>query len=333
MVISYFHMEDFSLHPDFLDSSKLEQRATRDGYGTGLLELGAANPHVVVLCADLSESTRSIWFQEKYPDRFIEMGVAEQNLAAVASGLAAVGKIPFMASYATFSPGRNWEQIRTTICINNRGVKICGAHAGISVGPDGATHQALEDIALMRALPRMTVLVPSDAHEARKATIAAANWPGPVYIRVGRAAAPVFTTAQTPFAIGKSYVLKSGQDAAILSTGSVTYAALLAAHALEKEGLSVRVVSCPTVKPLDEALVLAAARETRRLITVEEHQAAGGFGGAVAEVVSSQAPVPILRVGIPDRFGESGEPAELLRHFGLDAPGIIKQVREFLLDT
>lgn len=323
-------MHSFPLQHDFCNPLKLASKPTRDGYGSGLLELGATNPNVVVLCADLSESTRSQWFQQKYPDRFIEIGVAEQNLATVASGLAAVGKIPFISSYATFSPGRNWEQIRTTICLNNRGVKICGAHAGISVGLDGATHQALEDIALMRVLPRMTVLAPSDAEEARKATIAAANCPGPVYLRMARAATPVFTLAQTPFAIGKSYVIKPGTDATIVSAGSITYAALLAAHALEKEGVNVRVVSCPTIKPLDEAVVLLAARETRRLITVEEHQIAGGLGGAVAEVVSSQAPVPILRIGIQDRFGQSGEPAELLAYFGIDRDGIIRQVRDFL---
>lgn len=318
------------LSENFLDPSKLEQKPTRDGYGLGLLELGARNPNVVVLCADLSESTRSLAFKEKYPERFIEIGVAEQNLATVASGLAAVGKIPFIASYATFSPGRNWEQIRTTACLNNQPVKICGAHAGISVGPDGATHQALEDIALMRVLPNMTVLVPSDTEEARKATVAVADWPGPVYLRMARAASPVFTTRESPFKIGECYLLKEGKDATIIGTGSLTYNALLAAHALEKEGRSVSVISCPTIKPMDARPIIEAAKATKRLITVEEHQVAGGLGGAVAEIVSSNAPVPILRLGIHDRFGESGEPAALLKHFGLDVEGITKQVREFL---
>lgn len=303
---------------------------TRDGYGKGLVELGEKNPNVVALCADLTDSTRTEWFRQKYPNRFIEIGVAEQNLITVGAGLAAVGKIPFIASYATFSPGRNWEQIRTTACLNNRPVKICGAHAGISVGPDGATHQALEDIAIMRALPNMTVVAPSDAEEARKATIAAAEWPGPVYLRFARVATPVFTRPDSPFAIGKAYVLKDGTDATIIGTGALTYQALCAAHRLEQEGVHARVISAPTIKPIDQECILKAARETGRLITVEEHQVVGGLGGAVAEIITSNHPTALLRIGIHDRFGESGEPAELLRHFKLDAAGIYEQVKAFI---
>ena len=323
-------MSDFPLQPDFLNPAKLLQKPTRDGYGLGLVEAGEKDPNVVALCADLTESTRTEWFAKKFPERFIEVGVAEQNLAALASGLAAVGKVPFMASYATFSPGRNWEQIRTTICLNNQPVKICGAHAGISVGPDGATHQALEDLALMRVLPNMAVIVPADSEEARKATLAAAVWPGPVYLRFGRSATPVFTLPESPFKIGEAYVLKDGSAATIVSTGSASYTALKAAYNLEKAGLNVRVLHCPTLKPMNEAPLLAAARETKRLITLEEHQVVGGLGGAVAEIVSSNVPVPILRLGIGDCFGQSGEPSELMRHFGIDEESVTQKARGFI---
>ena len=318
------------LHKDFLKTDKLESKPTRDGFGIGLKELGETNPNVVALCADLTESTRMHWFAEEYPERFVEIGVAEQNLATVAAGLAAVGKIPFAASYATFSPGRNWEQIRTTAAYNNVPVKIVGAHAGISVGPDGATHQALEDIALMRVIPNMTVLVPSDMEEARKATIAAAEHDGPVYLRFGRSGTPQFTTHDTPFKIGDVYELKSGHDATIISTGSMTYNALCAAHELAYKNFDVRVLSVPTIKPMDPELVIKAAKETGRLITVEEHQVSGGLGGAVAEIVTSNHPVQILRLGIHDRFGESGSPDELMKHFKLDKEGIVRQVTSFL---
>lgn len=307
----------------------IEQKPTRDGFGTGAVEAGKADPRVVVLCADLAESTRAEWFQKEFPERFIEMGVAEQNMATVAAGMAAAGKVPFIASYAAFSPGRNYEQLRTTVALNALPVKICGMHAGVSVGPDGATHQMLEDIGMMRMLPGMTVIAPADAEEARKAVIAAAQTDGPVYLRFGRAATPVFTTAETPFAIGKALVLFASEkpQVALLSTGSLSYAALLAANALAEEGVGALVLHVPTIKPLDEEAVLAAAQQAGRVVTIEEHQAAGGFGSAVAELLSEQHPVPIRRLGVADRFGQSGTPDELLAHYGLDATHIADVAR------
>ena len=303
---------------------------TRDGYGKGLVKAGQADERVVVLCADLTESTRSHWFAEKFPNRFIEIGVAEQNLALVASGMAAAGKIPFISSYATFSPGRNNEQIRTNICINNMPVKIAGAHAGISVGPDGATHQALEDIALMRVLPRMVVVVPCDAIEAEKATIAIAKNGQPSYIRLGRAPTPVITTAKTAFKIGKANVLREGKDVAIIACGSLVAQALLAAQELEGQGVECMVVNNHTIKPIDEETIVAAARTCGAIVTAEEHQIAGGLGSAVAEVMAKTHPVPMEFVGIHDRFGESGQPDELMRKFGLTADGIIISIKKIL---
>jgi transketolase len=307
----------------------IEKRSTRDGFGTGVVEAGKNDPNVVVLCADLKESTRAEAFETAYPDRFVEMGVAEQNMATVASGMARVGKVPFAASYAAFSPGRNYEQIRTTIALNRMPVKLCGMHAGVSVGPDGATHQMLEDIGLMRMLPHMTVLVPADAEEARKAVVAAAMTDGPVYIRFGRANTPVFTTPETPFEIGKALVLWTDEkpSVAILSTGSLSYTALLAARALSESGTMVIVLHVPTVKPLDEEAILAVAKQVGAVVTVEEHQAAGGFGSAIAEYLSTAHPLPIQRLGIQDQFGQSGTPEELLAHYGLDAASIESAVR------
>jgi transketolase len=299
----------------------IKQAATRDGFGTGVVEAGKADPRIVVLCADLKESTRAEEFEKVFPERFIEMGVAEQNMATVGSGMAAAGKIPFIASYAAFNPGRNYEQIRTTIALNQVAVKICGMHAGVSVGPDGATHQMLEDIALMRALPHMTVIAPIDAEEARKAVIAAAQTNGPVYLRFGRSATPMLTTKETSFQIGKALKLwtSDAPKLAILSTGSLGYTALLAARALAEKGVESIVLHVPTIKPLDEAAVLDAAKHAGRVLTVEEHQAAGGFGSAVAEFLSEHHPVPIKRLGVQDQFGQSGSPEELLAHYGLDA--------------
>jgi transketolase len=307
----------------------IEKRSTRDGFGTGVVEAGKNNPNVVVLCADLKESTRAEAFETAYPDRFVEMGVAEQNMATVASGMARVGKIPFAASYAAFSPGRNYEQIRTTIALNRMPVKLCGMHAGVSVGLDGATHQMLEDIGLMRMLPHMTVLVPADAEEARKVVVAAAMTDGPVYIRFGRANTPVFTTPETPFTIGKALVLWKDEkpSVALLATGPQSYTALVAARALSESGIGVIVLHVPTVKPLDEEAILAVAKQVRAVVTVEEHQAAGGFGSAIAEYLSTAHPLPIQRLGIQDQFGQSGTPDELLAHYGLDATSIEKAVR------
>ncbi|MDO8576313.1 MAG: transketolase C-terminal domain-containing protein [bacterium] len=311
----------------------IEKAATRDGFGTGVVEAGKANSNVVVLCADLKESTRADVFEKEFPDRFIEMGVAEQNMATVASGMAAMGKIPFVTSYACFNPGRNYEQIRTTIALNRANVKVCGMHAGVSVGPDGATHQMLEDIGMMRMLPGMTVINPGDAEEARKAVLAAARQEGPVYLRFGRAATPVFTTPDTPFEIGKGLVLwkpEAGDqkpDVAIFSTGSLSHTAVLAARSLAAEGVESLVVHFATVKPLDEAAVLDAAKRTGRVITIEEHQVAGGFGSAVAELLADRHPVSVKRLGIQDQFGQSGTPDELLIHYGLSVLKIQETAR------
>ena len=325
------------LNPDAKLSAKIfaddiEKAPTRDGFGKGAVEAGKADPRVVVLCADLAESTRTDWFQKEFPERFVEMGVAEQNMATVASGMAAAGKIPFIASYAVFNPGRNYEQIRTTIALNQVPVKICGMHAGVSVGPDGATHQMLEDIGMMRMLPGMTVIAPGDAEEARKAVVAAAKTDGPVYIRFSRSATPVFTTSDTPFVIGKATMLwkSDAPKVAILSTGSVGYAALTAARALSEKGIESIVLHVPTIKPLDEEAVLAAAKLAGRVVTVEEHQAAGGFGSAVAEFLSQHHSVPMRLLGIADQFGQSGSPDELLAHYGLDTFHIEEVARAFV---
>ncbi|HEX2792555.1 MAG TPA: transketolase C-terminal domain-containing protein [Candidatus Paceibacterota bacterium] len=310
-------------------SKDIETASTRDGFGSGTVEAGKLDANVVVLCADLKESTRAEWFEKEFPDRFIEIGVAEQNLATVGAGLAAVGKVPFVASYAAFSPGRNWEQIRTTIALNEVKVIVCGMHAGVSVGPDGATHQMLEDIALMRALPHMNVIVPADAEEAKKAIMAAAVADGPSYIRFGRSAVPTFTTPETPFALGKALPLwESGKpQVAMLTTGSMAYDALVAARSLDADGIGSVVVSFPSVKPLDEAAVLDAAKRAGHVVTVEEHQVAGGFGSAIAEFLSERYPVPVKRLGVQDAFGQSGTPAELLAHYGLDSAAIARTAR------
>lgn len=305
----------------------VEKKSTRDGFGTGTVEVGEKNKDVVVLCADLSESTRAEWFQKKFPERFIEVGVAEQNLAALGSGFAAAGKIPYIASYAAFSPGRNYEQIRTTIALNEQHVIICGMHAGVSVGPDGATHQMLEDIGLMRMLPHMTVIVPADAEEARKAVVAVVQEKGPVYIRFGRSNVPVFTTSNTPFEIGKALTLWKSEKptVALLGTGSMSYNALVAARALDAEGISSLVLHVPTVKPLDDEAVVAAAKLAGKVITIEEHQTAGGFGSAIAECLAKKYPVPMQFIGLQDEFGQSGEPDQLIEHYGL-APAHIAEV-------
>jgi transketolase len=301
-----------------------------------------------VLCADLAESTRAEWFQKEFPERFIEVGVAEQNMAALGSGFAAAGKIPFIASYAAFSPGRNYEQIRTTIALNRMHVVVCGMHAGVSVGPDGATHQMLEDIALMRVLPHMTVIAPGDSEEARKAVVAAAQLQPrldasggkigtPIYIRFGRSATPVFTTTETPFEIGKAIELWHSSESSgtrpkvtLLGTGALSYQLLLAARALEAEGIGSIVIHSPTIKPLDEKTIMDAVKRTGYVVTLEEHQAAGGFGSAVSELVSEKHAVPVVRLGMPDVFGQSGTPEELLEHYGLTAVHVQEKVKELL---
>lgn len=290
----------------------------RKGYGRGLLEAGKRDEHVVGACADLTDSTTMNLFAQEFPDRFIEIGIGEQNLVTVGSGLAAMGKIPFVSSYAAFSPGRNWEQIRTTICLNYRPVKIVGSHAGVSVGPDGATHQMLEDIALMRALPRMVVLAPCDSVEAEKMTLAMAkDKKRPSYMRLAREATPIITTPDTPFEIGKAYVFREGTDVTLIATGTMTYQALVAADMLAKDGVSAEVVHVPTIKPLDDATILRSVKKTGAVVTAEEAQIIGGLGGAIAELLCEELPRPMYRIGMRDHFGESGEPTELIEHFGL----------------
>lgn len=317
------------LNPKIFDK-EVEEAPTRDGFGEGLVLAAQADKNVVGLCADLTESTRMLAFAEKFPERFIQVGVAEQNLVTVAAGMALIGKIPFTSSYATFSPGRNWEQIRTTICYNNVPVKIIGSHAGISVGPDGATHQALEDMAIMRALPNMVVICPADSIEAKKATIAIAKNKKPSYLRLSRDKVSVISTEKTPFEIGKANVLTEGSDVAIITCGQMVYRALIAAKQLKENKISVRVINCHTIKPLDKETILNAARDCGAIVTVEEHQVTGGLGGAVAEVISQHHPVPIKIIGIEDRFGESGKPDELLQKFGLTEESIIKNVNEVI---
>jgi transketolase len=311
-------------------SKDIVSEPIRKGFGKGLAEAGRRDVSVVAACADLTDSTQMGVFKGKYPERFIEIGVAEQNLVTVGSGLAAMGKVPFVSSYAAFMPGRCWEQIRTTICLNDRPVKLVGSHAGVSVGPDGATHQMLEDIALMRVLPNMVVLAPGDSVEAEKATLAMATDERPNYIRLAREATPVFTTAKTPFEIGKAYVFAPGEDITIIATGTMTYQALVAAEKLYKDGIDAEVVHCPTIKPLDSETILRSVKRTGKVITVEEAQAAGGLGSAVAELLAEQHPVPIKRMGMQDRFGESGKPEELLDHFGLTAKHIQLAVHHML---
>jgi transketolase len=268
-------------------------------------------------------------FRDAFPKRFIEVGIAEQNLVTVASGLARAGKTPFTSSYAAFSPGRNWEQIRTTATLNNQPVKIVGSHAGVSVGPDGATHQMLEDIALMRVLPNMVVVAPGDSIEAEKATKLIAENGNPTYLRLAREKTPIFSTEDSPFELGKAYVLKEGHDVSLFGTGTMTYQLLIAAKLLEEKGINAEVVHVPTIKPLDTHTLLASVRKTGRVVTAEEAQAAGGFGSAVSELLSETLPVPIKRIGMQDRFGESGAPAELLDYFGFTGEKIAKTVEAF----
>ncbi|QLJ53220.1 MAG: Transketolase, C-terminal section [Candidatus Fermentimicrarchaeum limneticum] len=315
---------------DSIDAPQAK-KPSRDGFGKALVELGAENTNVWVMTADVSESTRTHWFAEKFPERFVQVGVAEQNLAGVAAGIASCGKTVFISAYGVFSPGRNWDQLRVAICYNDVPVKLHGSHTGITVGPDGASHQALEDIAIVRVLPNITVIVPADAEEARKATLEVAKCEGPAYIRTCREKMPIFTTAGTPFAIGKANVYRFGDDVAIFACGPQVYESILAAEKLESEGISCAVVDCHTIKPIDVEAVKYWAGKTKFLVSVEEHQVSGGLGGALAEVVSEFARAhacTLKRHGINDIFCESGEPLELLKKYGLDADGIARFVRE-----
>jgi transketolase len=312
----------------FTDNEKSEP--IRAGLGRGLVVAGQQNDNIVALCADLTESTQIAPFAEAFPKRFVEIGIAEQNLVTVASGMALAGKIPFASGYAAFSPGRNWEQIRTTICLNERPVKVIGSHAGISVGPDGATHQMLEDIAMMRVLPNMVVIVPGDSVEAEKATLAIAASDKPSYIRLCREKTPIFSTSESPFEIGKAYILRDGTDVSLMGTGTMTYQLLVAANILSGIGINAEVVHVPTIKPLDDKVIIDSALRTGRVVTAEEAQIAGGLGGAVAELLSDRLPTPLLRLGMQDRFGESGAPMELFEHFGLSADHIAKAIEVFV---
>jgi transketolase len=336
------------LNPKLFDAD-VEQTPIRMGFGQGLLAAAEADECVVGLCADLTESTQMHLFAKKFPNRFVEVGISEQNLAAVASGMAAMGKIPFITSYAMFSPGRNWEQIRTTVCYNNQPVKIAGSHAGVSVGPDGGTHQAIEDIALMRIIPRMVVISPCDAVEAKKATIAAAKTNAPVYIRLAREKTPIITTEETPFEIGKAQMFYKSeirnpksetnpklqipnhkQRVGIIGTGSLLYKALVAARELEKEGIAASVLNLSTIKPLDEDAILSLARGCKGIVTIEEHQIAGGMGSVVAELLSQKMPTKIEFIGVRDQFGQTGTPGELIEHYGMGVESIKNAARNLL---
>lgn len=321
--------EEQKLNPKMFDED-VEQVPLRNGFGEGLVLAGDADENVVGLCADLTESTRMKAFADKYPDRFVQVGVAEQNLAATASGMAAMGKIPFITSYAMFSPGRNWEQIRTTICYNNVPVKIVGSHAGVSVGPDGGTHQAIEDMAIMRVIPRMVVIAPCDTHEAKKATIDAAKSGTPVYIRLAREKTPVMTTEDTPFEIGKAQVFWKGENSqvTIISCGALTHKALVVAKELESENINVTVINNHTIKPLDNETILESVKQTGAVVTVEEHQKKGGLGSAVAEFLAAELPTPIEFVGVDDKFGQSGKPEELIEEYNLGVSSIKEAVKK-----
>lgn len=319
-----------TLNKNLFEKDKLEMIPTRNGYGEGLVLAGKENKDVVVLCADLTDSTRSGYFQKEFPKRFIECGIAEQNMMSMASGLALSGKIPFVSTYSVFCPGINWGQIRVNVLQNDANVKITGAHAGISVGPDGMSHQGLEDMAIMRCLPGMVVLAPCDSIETRKATLAAARHEGAVYLRFAREKTPVFTTEKTPFKIGKAEIFKEGQDVTIIACGPLVYEALLTAKELAKEKISVEVINNHTIKPLDKETILRSVKKTRALVTVEEHQVMGGMGSAVIEMLAQKLPVPVEMIGVQDRFGESGSPEELLEAFGLTHPHIIKAIKRVL---
>lgn len=320
------------LNPKIFEKD-VEQLPIRKGFGEGLVLAGDENPNVVGLCADLTESTQMHLFAQKYPLRFVQVGVAEQNLVTVASGMAAMGKIPFTSSYAMFSPGRNWEQIRTTICYNDRKVVIVGSHAGISVGPDGGTHQAVEDLGIMRVMPNMVVLSPCDSIEAKKATLAISRTKDPAYLRLAREKTPIITTEETPFEIGKAQVFFAPPMKAkvgIIATGALVYKAIIAAKNFAEKGISVKVLNMATIKPLDNEAVIELAKEAGAIVTVEEHQVIGGLGSAVAEVLSQNYPVPQEFIGVKDKFGQSGKPEELLEHYGMGVSHIEAAIEKVL---
>lgn len=318
-----------------IGTDEMELQPNRIGYGEGLLEAGKRDERVVALCCDLTGSTKTNLFADEFPDRFVQVGIAEQNLISVASGMAAIGKIPFASSYAMFSPGRSWEQVRTTVAYNESNVKVIGAHAGVSVGPDGATHQAIEDMAIMRVIPNMVVIAPADIIEARKAVLAAAEYEGPVYIRLAREKTPVVTTEESPFSIGQAHTVlfkdnTHEKTVGIIVTGTLLCNAMMAAKELNESGVGATVLHMPTIKPLDEEALKNLATEHDFLVTVEEHQVSGGLGGAVCEFVAGHEPKKVVRIGVNDEFGQSGEPEELINHYGMDADSIVNKIRENL---
>lgn len=319
--------KEAKLNPKLFDKD-VEQKPTRDGYGEGLVTAGKENPNVVALCADLSDSTRSAMFQKEFPERFIECGIAEQNMMDVAAGLALAGKVPFVSTYAVFCPGLNWSQIRVSVLQNDANVKITGAHAGVSVGPDGMSHQGLEDIAITRCLPGLTVIAPCDYIETRKATLAAARTKGAFYLRFAREKTPVFTTEETPFEIGKALVLREGKDVVIIGCGPLLHNTLVAAEELSKEGIEAMVVDSHTVKPLDEKTIIGAAKKCGAVVSVEEHQVMGGLGSAIAECLAKNHPAPQEFIGVQDRWGESGEPGELIEKMGMGVGSIKEAVKK-----
>ncbi len=310
-----------------------EMMLTRKGWADALLELGENNPNVVVLDADLAKSTLTALFKEKYPKRFFDMGIAEQNMINTAGGLSLTGLVPFVSTYGVFVSGRAWEQIRTSICYGELNVKLGGAHGGISVGPDGATHQALEEITIMRVIPNMTVLVPTDYYETKKAVLAAAKINGPVYIRFGREKVPVVTDENTPFEIGKANIMKEGTDVTIVACGPMVAESLDAAEVLAKENINAEVINLHTIKPLDKETIIASVKKTKHLVTAEEHQVAGGMGSAILEVLAQEYPVPAEMVGIDDTFGESGKPRELMEKYGITSKEIIEKTKSVLNRT
>jgi transketolase len=303
---------------------------TRQGWADGLIELGEKNDNVVVLDADLAKSTLTCQFKEKFPKRFFDIGIAEQNMINTAGGLSLTGLVPFVSTYGVFVSGRAWEQIRTSICYGELNVKLGGAHGGISVGPDGATHQALEEITIMRVLPKMTVLVPADYYETKKAVLAAYEIDGPVYIRFGREKVPVVTSPDFPFEVGKANIHKEGKDVTIIACGPMVAEALDAAEELQKSGVSAEVINLHTIKPIDKNAILDSVKKTGCIVTAEEHQIAGGMGGAVLEVLAQNNPVPVEMVGIEDTFGESGKPRELMEKYGITSKDIIEKSKKVI---
>lgn len=319
------------LNPKLLDAD-IEQKTTREGFGEGSVLAGKEDPNIVMLCADITESVKASTFRNAFPDRFVELGIAEQNMMGVAAGMAMVGKVPFVATYAVFSPGRNWDQMRVSVCYTKANVKIVGAHTGVSVGPDGATHQALEDIAITRCIPNLIVVAPCDAIESKKATYAAAKHHGPVYLRFEREKTPVMTTEESSFEIGKAIIWRDAEKpaVAIIGCGPILYNAIIAAEELAKEGIEIMIINNHTIKPMDKDTIVAAAKKCGAVVTVEDHQVVGGMGSAVAEVLSENYPVPMEYIGVKDRFGESGQPEELIKAFKLDKDSIKEAVKKVI---